>query len=151
MLLLLRRLIAIVLAGYSLYYCFGGAVNFAKSGSGGDTAYALLLFGSGLGGLGMAALLAFGLPAQRIAEDRGPPRPPGGIGDRLTSLCMILAGSGCAFVAGKAIVSGAIPPLGAGKPSVLFSTNPDGFLFLLAFWGGFGILLLVAAFRKSRR
>lgn len=148
MLLLLRRLSAIVLAGYSLYYCFVGAVLLADSG---EAFLGFLILGAALGGLGMAALLAFGFPAQRIAEDRGPPKPPGGIGDRLTSLCMILAGSGCAFVAGEAIVSGAIPPLGAGKPSVLFSTNPGGFLFLLALWGGFGILLLVAAFRKPRR
>jgi hypothetical protein len=147
--LLLRRLIAIVLAGYSAYYAFVAAVLLA--GSGDRSLVDLIILGAALGGLGMSAALAFGLPAPRVAEDRGPRRPPGGIGARLASLCMILAGSAFAFVAGEAIVSGAILPLDVGKPRVLFSTNPGQFLFLLTFWGGFGILLLVAAFRRPRR
>jgi len=148
--MLLRRLIAIVVAIASLYYGIVGVVMFAGSSRPDETLVGLLLCGGALGGLTIAGALASARPTRRIAEDQGPPSPSNGVGDIVIVVCMIVAGSACAFVAGKAVVTGAILPLAVGKPDILFSTNPGAFLFLLAFWGGIGILLLSGVFQSSR-
>ncbi|MCE9640222.1 MAG: hypothetical protein K8S22_08780 [Betaproteobacteria bacterium] len=148
--MLFRLLIAIVLAIASLYYGILGAAMFAEGLRTDDRLEAsvgFLLCGGALGGLAIARLVAFARPTQRIEEDRGPPSALNGVREIVTVLCMLLFGSFCAFVAGKAVVTGAILSLAVGKPEILLSTNPGAFLFLLVFWGGVGILLLSCVFR----
>lgn len=148
--MLIRRLVAIAVAIASLYYGSVGMVMIAEDSRGYPTLVGLIFCIGALSGLFIAWAVACARPSQRIAEDRGSPPPRNAAGDTFIVVAMILVGSAFAFVAGKAVVTGAIVTLARGKPDILFGTNPGAFLFLLAFWAGIGILFLLGAFQIVR-
>jgi len=106
---------------------------------------------STVGAMAIASwLVSFARPTKRIEQDRGPPSDQDGVVSKiLGALTSLVLGSFSAFVAGKAIVTGAIPNL-KGK-TILFSTHPGAFLFLLVLAGGTGLVLLYCAFPEKRR
>lgn len=69
-------------------------------------------------------------------------------GNLVASTFMFIFGLASLWVAIKALLKGSIS-MASGSKDVLFSTNPIGFLFVVAFWITFGLFLIWVSSRKE--